>query len=132
MRAGFNQVLAVVQDQQELLVAKVVGQDVEERTPRLFAHPECGRHALHHQRRIQNGRQLDKPDPLCELIEKIRGCLQREPGLAGTAGAGQRKQMRGAEQALDLGQLSLAPDERGEPDGYIVGRGFKRFWWWKA
>ncbi|CAA9276920.1 MAG: hypothetical protein AVDCRST_MAG26-3112 [uncultured Chloroflexia bacterium] len=117
MRAGFDQVLAVVQDQQELLVAQVVDQDVEERTPRLFAHAERGRHALHNQRRIQDGRQLDEPHAVDELLHELRGCFKREPRLAGTTGTGQGQEMCGAEQAFDLGKLSLASDERRELDG---------------
>lgn len=68
-----------------------------------------------HQRGIAHGRQLDEPNAPGELRSQLVGSLQREPGLADPARAGQRHQGRivAQQQRADRRHVGRPPDERG-------------------
>ena len=58
------------------------------------------------------------------MLDEVRRDLKREARLAGAAGPGEREQahVRAGEERVDLGELTLAPDERLVGAGRFVGR----------
>ncbi len=109
-----DQVLAVVEQEQLLAVADVSGEG-DLRRP---VGGEPGVQGLGDRRADQLGlaerRQLDRPDPVGEILRLLPRKLQRQPGLAAAAGPGQGEEPRVAQQRRGLGQLALAADEAGQ------------------
>ena len=106
--------LAVVEQEQLLAVADVSGEG-DLRCP---VGGEPGAQRLGDRRADQLGlaecRQLDRPDPVGEILRLLPRNLQRQPGLAAAAGPGQSEEPRVAQQCGGLGQLALAADEAGQ------------------
>ena len=65
-------------------------------------------------------RQVHPPGPVREEIERVRGRLQGQPGLAAAARAGQRHQPCGLEELFQVDELGVAPDEGAEPHRQVV------------
>ncbi len=123
---GRDQVLAVVDDQQHLAVLRVLHQRLDDRAPRLLLHAEHRRDRLRHEPRVRHRRELDEPDAVGVVVDDLGADLQRQSRLADAAGAGQRQQPRRREESADLGELALAPDERGDLERQVVRRGLQR------
>ena len=112
--AGLDHVLAVVQDQQQLLLsrdipaaASIAWGPVSSRRPRARAV------TVGHQGRVGQRGQLHQPDAVSELLHQPGRGLQRQAGLAGAARAGQRHQAVGLQQMRDGSDLLLTPNKGG-------------------
>ena len=112
--------LAVVQHEQE--VAR--GQPGDQRAQRVRARrgiqPERGGHGVGDEARVGHRHQVGDPDPVGVGVEQPASRLLREPRLAGAAHAGEGEQPAWRQQAMDVGDLPLAPDEAGERRGEVV------------
>ena len=113
-RRGCEEVLEVVQDEQELLVADIVGQRLQGRLARVLAEAECPRDRGGHELPVLDGRERDEEDAVREPLDQVCGYLEREPCLARAPGSGEREkaQVLACEQRLHLGELARTADER--------------------
>ncbi len=113
-RRGRIQVFEVVEHQQHLAVAKVLLQRVRRLDvgARVVDAERTG-DRIGHEVGIPELRQVDEEDAVGELDRELRGGLQREPGLADAARAGQREQAdaRIAEQRAHVGDLGASADQ---------------------
>ena len=107
-------VLAVVQEEERVARLEVG----EERGLRGLARGlprsqrgECG---AGDERRVREGREVDEPDAVGGAVEATGHGLEGEAGLAHAPRAGQRHERARGQQALDLRELPLSPDEAGE------------------
>jgi hypothetical protein len=119
-------VLAVVQHQQQPLVAHERGQPFRRRRPRaaarLLAQPQHGDHRLRQQPGVAQPGQLDQPHAVRPAVPELAGQLDRQAGLAGTARPGDRHQPVLLDQLADLAQLDVAADEAGQPLRQVLRR----------
>ena len=76
------------------------GEALERRPAALLRGAECRRHGVRHQVRVGEGVAGTKATPAGKRAHPVRH-LQREPGLARPAGAGQRHQPGAFEQPFD-------------------------------
>ena len=76
--------------------------------------PEHGRDRGRDRRRVADRRQLDHPHAVGELAGDLGADLERQPGLADPADAGQRDQPVRPHELGDLGDHLLAADERAQ------------------
>ena len=83
--------------------------------------PEAGRHGVREQLGIAQPGQLDQPRAVGELAGQLGRGAQRDARLPHAAGAGDRDQPGGAQQAGQLGQLPLPSDEAGDLEGQLTG-----------
>ena len=118
--AGGDQVLAVVEEEQQVLGLEKGRQGLDQRLAGRLAHAKGRGDGLGHQRRVGERGQLDQPDAIRVARELGSRRLDRQPGLAAAAGAGQGEQPGGGEQSLDLGDLALASDEARQSDWQVV------------
>ncbi len=125
-RAGLQEVLAVIQNNQESPIPEYVDQRLDQGTTRFLLDAEHGRHRLRHEPRVGDRRQLDEPHAVREFVHEIGGDLQRQARLADAAGAHQRQQWRAGQQRRDFGLLTLAADERRQLLRQVVGRRLQR------
>ena len=114
--AGWQHVLAVIQDEQEALRAQDLDQLLENRLVRLFDHPQALGHRASHRAWLRERRQLDQQDAIGEVARFGRAVrnLQRETRFARAAWPGQRHDGRFGQVQSNLPQLLLAPDEAAE------------------
>ena len=113
-RTGVNEVLAVIQEQQHLARLTVVAQLIQQGTQPFVAHAQRRGDGLRDQVRVCQPRQVGEPDAITKVLREPACHFQAEPRLARSAGAGQRQQPGGIEQAGDLPHLALAANEAGE------------------
>ena len=66
--AGFDQVLAVVQDQQQAPGPEVIREGLGQRTARLLANTQNGGHSLGHESRVGQRRQFHQPNAVIEPL----------------------------------------------------------------
>jgi len=111
---GFDEVLAVVHDQQQFAVGQVIRQQGQRGYATKLAQPQGHRDGLRQQRLILQPVQLDQPDPVRERPPDRRGNPQRQPALAHPADPGQRHQPRLRQPPLDVGHRTAAPDKAGQ------------------
>ena len=136
VRAGVDEVLAVVEHEQGVGVGQAVEQpgsrvpagrplSAVEQRPRL---PQADRaeHRLRHVGRVGDRGELGQPDPVGDVVRRRarsgrnRRCrghrrhLGRQPGLAGPARADQRHQPVLLQRLEHPGDVILAPDEAGQ------------------
>jgi hypothetical protein len=109
-RGGAKYVLAVVQEEQYLLVSKHLDQRFQERRPSAVV-AERSRDGLGDAIGITNRRQLNQPCAVALVGQKVRGDLKRQPGLADTADSGDRHNSRVLQCSSDLRHFGLATDE---------------------
>src|SRR4029450_8793566 len=88
--------------------------------------PERRRNPGWHHRRVPD--RLDGPEhrPLVLLVRYVGGELERQPRLAGPAGARERQQAGGREELRRLLQLRLATDEARQLGRQVVGPAVER------
>ena len=113
-RAGGEQMLAVVKDQQERPGAQVLRQRLDQWMLGSLGHAEGRGDRLRHERLILQRRKLHKPDAIGVAALQVPPHLQRQARLARAARSRERQQPRGGEQRRDLATLALATDEAGE------------------
>jgi hypothetical protein len=121
---GLQEVLAVVEHDEHASIPQVVDERRGERAPGLLGDPERCRDALEDQAFVGERAELDHPAAILELVEHVGRDLQREPGLADTAGAREGEQRGRLEERARIPQLALSADERRELAGQVVGTGF--------
>jgi hypothetical protein len=88
--AGFDKLLAVIEQQQHVLVSKIVAHRCHERAVGLLPYAEAFCHGLWDQVRLSQRRQVDQPHSIGIRRKHLGPRLQRKTGLAATPGAGQR------------------------------------------
>ncbi len=113
-RAGIEQVLAGIQDQQQLAVTQVIQGRVELRASVGLRQPQAAGDGVGQQLRVTQAGQLNQAHTVREAPGHRAGGAQRDPGFPDPAGPGQRDQPRGPEQAGQHGQLGIPADERGD------------------
>ena len=118
--AAVQHVLAVVQDEQHVLVCQRVGEGPGERGPAALADARAAATALATMRGSASGAELDQPDPIGVAAERARCHLKSQACLADTAWANQREQPRGAEPVVQAGDLEFPADEATELSWDIV------------
>jgi hypothetical protein len=103
---GFEEVLEVVEQEQELPVSHVL--------PELLARPELLGRRLEHQARLAQRRERHPPDPVLVLGDEHGRGLDGEPRLARAADPCEREQPHrlAAKQIDDLDDLLRTPEER--------------------
>jgi hypothetical protein len=111
LRAAIQQMLAVVQDQQDLARLQMRAHRLGCGRACSFAHAECLRDRRRHQRGIADRRQFGQPYAIAIGVDDFGRGLQREPGLADATRADDRDQSLAGKQPLDLDDLTLASDE---------------------
>ena len=122
--AGVDQVLAVVEDQQQVAKAQRGAQRVAKILTWLFMDAEGRGNRLGNTLRAsKRGASSTSHTPSANVEGEIRGDFQRQPRLAHAAGARQGHQPRRfAQQLSDFGALGFAADEAGELRWQVVGR----------
>ena len=105
--------LAVVQHQQRAARGQVFEQPLHQRPVALLAQAEHGRAGGGHPFGVLQRREVDEPHAVGECGPLLLRELQRQARLAAAADAGQRQQPRRRQQAREIGQRRLAPDEAG-------------------
>ena len=103
--------LAVVEHQEELLRAQELDDARLERHPRTRSDAERGGDHLDGLGFLVRHAELADPRAIAVVAEHAPCDLQREPGLADAAGAGDRHQRAGPDGAGDLDDRVLASDE---------------------
>ena len=124
--ARVHEVLAVVEDDEELAVANELDERLDHGAARLLHDAEHGRDRLGNQPCIGDRRKLDEPDAVGKFVEHVGRDLQRQPRLAETAHPEQREQRRFLEQLSHLGLTALAADERRHLLRQVVRRRLER------
>ena len=125
IRAGLDQMLAVVLNQKQPPVLGKRVQRLFHRSTRFLPDAEHRCHGLRHDQCIGNRSQLDEPDPIGEVIQHFRAQLQRQARLSQSARTDKRQQPRVWQQAAKLGQFRLASDKRRGLLRQIVGCGLQ-------
>ena len=110
-RRWFDQVLAVVQDQQQIPRPQMRAKRFDERPARLFAHTQDFGRFAGHDGGIAQGRQIHEPRAIAIGVQHVARDLQREPSLAEAADAEQCQQSSAPQQLLGFRDFTLAPDE---------------------
>ena len=95
---GADDVLAGVQDQQQLAVAQRVGQGGGYRPVGLLVDAQVSRNAPGRQRRVGAVGELDQPHPVGEIGRELPGQPGCQPGFANTARSAQCQRADIAEQ----------------------------------
>jgi hypothetical protein len=120
--ASVDDVLAVVEDHEDVLVPQNLEQQFDERSVRLLAKAEDAGNSRRHLRGLGSRGKVHEPDSFAAAIEQFSGDLQRQTCLAGAAGPGERHEARGLDQRADFGELGIATDKGAEKPGQIVGQ----------
>ncbi len=95
-------VLAVVEQEQELLVAEDVDQRIGRARPGVFVPADGAQHFERDEVWVARRGQLGQPDAVPESRRDARRHLEHEPRLAGAAHADERDQAVDSAQAFDL------------------------------
>jgi hypothetical protein len=121
-RTCFDEVLAVVQDEEQVLVAQRVGEGLGDGDSWLLAHPENLRDGLRDEGWVREGGQTHPAGSVLEVLYHLEGDRQGEPGLAASPWTGQRQQACiAAQQPFKLSYLAFTPDKAGELQRQVVG-----------
>jgi len=104
---------AIIQDKQQRPMVQVPCQRVGQGAARLLRHTHGRRHGLGDERGVGDGCQFGGPHPIGEILQRLRRCLEGQPGLASPSGAGEGQKTSRGQESLDLGDLALPPDEAG-------------------
>ena len=79
---SLDEVLAIVQDDEEVLVRQDFDQLVGEQPSRRLADPYGGRQGSRHPVGLRDRRQVDEEDPFVTGVQQAASYLQCETGLA--------------------------------------------------
>src|SRR5450432_4349562 len=109
--ASTDQMFAVVDDKQQLVVLDVLTERLRKWFSLLFADAQYLRGGVWNQRWILDGGQVDEPDSIRIFFKHIGADLQRQARLAEPAHAQEGQQPRATEQLLDFGEFTLTSDE---------------------
>ena len=117
---GADEVLAVVQHQQQVLVGQPGGKRLDKGLTGLIAHIDRPCHGRHHQCRVRQHRQLRQPDAVRVGRLHLGRHRQGQPRLAHPARADQGQQPGAPKQLLDLSAFPRPADEAGQGQGQGV------------
>ncbi len=115
-----EEVLAVVDDEQQLLRPEVARHDILDGRTLAGTKPPGVTDLRHDEVRVGDRCQLHQPRTVGEVVYRSPGGLDGEPGLARAAHSGEHGEPVGCDQRRELGELLRAPDERGEGIGQVV------------
>ncbi len=110
-RGAGHEVLAVVEDEDELLVTEMVQQALTHRRALALLDSEHGRDAVVEELLVPDARQLHQPRAISIVGDGVDCELHRKPRLAHPADSGQRHQRELLERCGDFGELPCAADE---------------------
>ena len=113
-RCGVEEVLEVVEQQQQALVAQELLQLGDKRLAAGFPYPQCLGHGADDESGIANRHQVDEVHAIDEVFDQIGRHLHAQAGLANATGASERHQVRvrPAQQLTQRGTFLFAPDQR--------------------
>ena len=116
-----DEVLEVVEDEQEPLLGEEALEALGDGSGAGLAEPERLRDRGQDERGVGDRRERDEEDALREVLDQLGGGLEREPGLARAARAGERQQAHVVppKPLGDRGHLALAADQRRGLDGQV-------------
>ena len=117
---GADDVLAVVEQEQGILVLQVVDQHVEDLATGLLAQTEGAGDGARNAAPVVDGCQVHEPHAAAMAVEQAGPELERQARLAAAPGPRQGEHARLAEQLLQDGQLGLATDEARQLHGKVV------------
>ena len=126
-RAGIEELLEVVEDEEEVLVAQVVLQRLGERLAGPFPHRKRLGDRRDEEMRIADRGEVDEEDSVLEIRDQFRRHLERETGLAGATRSRERDKPNAlsAQEGNGLLHLLLAPDQHRRLNRQIRGPPFK-------
>ena len=114
LRDRGQHVLAVVQDQQQLLAAQHRGQRLGHRQARSGRQAQPGRDHRRHLAGVRYGGQLHQPRPIGETARHQSGHLAGQPGLTHATRSGHSHQAVPRQQRGHLSDVIVAADETGQ------------------
>ncbi len=113
-RAGVEDVLTVVEQEQHVAVGEVPPQHISRRVPRRATNVEYTRRLRRDVFRVGDRGEIDKPDAIRPPARLTTTELDGRSGLAHPARAGQRHQPGSAQHVADGFEFRGAPDQPGE------------------
>ena len=125
-RAGVDQVLAGVEDQQQPRVRKWSSTVASCVRSSCSVQAKAVRDGVGQQRGIAQPGQLDQPDAVGVAVRGTGGGAQRDAGLADPAGADHGDEPRAVKQRGQPRELALAADETGDLRGQLTPAGAGR------
>ena len=125
-RGRGDDLLEVVEDEQEALVAQPVGERFLDRATAALGDAERTRDARCDEHRIADRLERHEEDAVREVVRRPRRELERQPRLAGPARPGQRQQPGPRQQPGRRLELRVAPDERRQLGRQVVRPGVER------
>jgi hypothetical protein len=108
-----NQVLAIVQNDQELPRAERLDQRVQRRLVAVDRGPHGGCNGRRHQRTVNECRQLHQPRAVSEIGDRRARRRQCQAGFANSTYPNQRHDALLADQLGNAVHILIASDERG-------------------
>ena len=111
MCASVEQVLAVVENEQDLAIAQRTRQHASEGLFGRLADAQDGRDARRHQRRVDHGTEFDQPHAVAVVVNQRSSDFERKPRLAATANTRQCQQAGVGKPADDLVDGSFATNQ---------------------
>ena len=118
--AGGNQVLAIVEDQEDLTIAHVVPRALRRWVGSVPLERQALMPRFESPGSDRTGPPNRRPIRRRETIEQVRSQLQRQARLAAPTGARKRQQASGYRESQQLRDFSIAPDEVRERHGKVV------------
>jgi len=118
---GHDEVLAIVDEQEQLLVAKVVDDWVDRGLAGLELDLQGPCDLTGDERGVAQRGQLDDPDAIVMVIDELACGLEHQPGLAGATHADQGDEAIRAQQTLDVHDFPLPPDEGCDRERQVRG-----------
>jgi hypothetical protein len=120
LRSRFENVLAVIENEQQVSLAQEGSQDLQRLHSGLVTEVNCREHGVEHDRRIANFGELDQPGPIPEPALEVGGGPQRQSGLPHTSWPDETDEPGGRELLPDLGQFATAAHEARRLSGQIA------------
>ena len=115
-----DEVLTIVEHQERRLVRQRRVELLDGFQPRYLVGAERREHCWPDRTLISDSGELDEPHAPGELLQEIRGHVEREPCLADASGSGQRHQPLRADEPSELGDVLVPADERRDLDREVV------------
>ena len=121
LRSSVTEMLEVVEQEQGLAGAQVGSQALQQWLGRTLADAKGGSDRLRHVLWIGDGGQRYPPDPVGEVLQRLGGCLQGEPGLAGPSWTNQcdEPSFLSGEHGAQCRKFALPADQRGRLSGEV-------------
>ena len=110
-RSGRKDLLEVVEHEQHPLSLDVIEHARKRHLRAAHLHTEGLRDRRRNELRIADRRERDEESAVAECRRRLLGDAERQSGLSGPSGPGQRDESRFLEEPLPFGDLALAADE---------------------